>query len=77
MRKRIVWSIIGLGIVGTGITAYAVVGSEHGARTDCPGTLTCPLTGEQVCQDRCPLGAPKEERARAVPCCAGSRTPKW
>lgn len=24
-------------------------------RDDCPGTITCPLTGEDVCKDRCPL----------------------
>ena len=24
-------------------------------RDDCPGTITCPLTGEEVCKDRCPL----------------------
>ena len=26
-------------------------------RPDCPGKIECPLTGELVCKDRCPLGA--------------------
>jgi hypothetical protein len=25
-------------------------------RPDCPGKIICPLTGEPVCKDRCPLG---------------------
>lgn len=26
-----------------------------GRRSDCPGIVACQLTGEKVCQDRCPL----------------------
>ena len=26
-------------------------------RSDCPGKVVCPLTGEEVCKDRCPLAA--------------------
>lgn len=26
-------------------------------RADCPGQITCPLTGQLVCRDYCPVGA--------------------
>ena len=32
-------------------------GEKNGERQDCPGKVTCPLTGEEVCKDRCPLAA--------------------
>jgi hypothetical protein len=47
------------------IPAVALLGfSAHGAlqpvatnpdRPDCPGQITCPLTGQLVCRDQCPL----------------------
>lgn len=77
MRKRIAWSIVALGNVGTGLGAYALAGSGHVGRPDCPGTVVCPLTGEAVCRDRCPLNAEQREKATRAPCCAGSRSPKW
>lgn len=39
MRKRIVWSVVPLGIVGTGLGAYALAGSGQVGRPDCPGTV--------------------------------------
>ncbi len=33
----------------------ATVGATVAVRTDCPGTVVCPLTGEIVCVDRCPV----------------------
>lgn len=74
MRKRIVWSVVVLGLVGTGL---AVAGSGPLGRPDCPGTVVCPLTGETVCRDRCPLNAEARETPTSAPCCAASRTPKW
>jgi hypothetical protein len=53
-------------------------------RIDCPGEVVCPLTGEEVCKDRCPLTTAKqtdpvepadsaargsEEEAGLPPCC--------
>lgn len=29
--------------------------SRAGERGDCPGKVVCPLTGEEVCKDQCPL----------------------
>ncbi len=53
MRKRILHVVIVLAI-GAGVTAYAATARSE--RTDCPGKIVCPLTGELVCTDRCPLG---------------------
>ncbi len=49
MMKRIVPVMVLLAL-GAGITALATSG-----RPDCPGKIVCPLTGEPVCKDRCPL----------------------
>lgn len=47
-------------------------------RADCPGKIVCPITGELVCIDRCPVGAgAKSDVALAVAqpgsCCAAAR----
>lgn len=34
-------------------------------RSDCPGKVVCPLTGEEVCKDRCPLAAKQTGATRA------------
>jgi hypothetical protein len=56
-----------------GCASTALVASAE--RPDCPGKIVCPLTGELVCADRCPLGAGERgEVALAVAparsCCA-------
>ena len=33
----------------------ATVRSSVNARTDCPGKMICPMTGELICVDQCPL----------------------
>lgn len=47
-------AITAIALIGTGAT-IGWAGS-HGAvaRNDCPGVITCPMTGEPVCVDRCP-----------------------
>jgi len=42
-------------IVAAGLGAFAVA-SQGTQRADCPGEIVCPLTGEFVCRDGCPLG---------------------
>lgn len=76
MRKRIVWSAVALSVVGTGIVAYALAGNANGGRPDCPGTIVCPLTGETVCRDRCPLNAEQPGKAARASCCASGGSPK-
>lgn len=77
MKRRSVWSAVVLGVVGTCVGAYALAGGGQAGRLDCPGTVVCPLTGEAVCRDRCPLGVDQSKTAAGAPSCAGSRTPKW
>jgi len=44
-------SIAALTAVSFGALGLA---SPTPARTDCPGKIVCPLTGEIVCRDQCP-----------------------
>ena len=56
-RKRVIWK--GLGITGilllVGVTVAASGFNSPTERADCPGKVTCPITGEEVCKDKCPL----------------------
>lgn len=45
-----------VGLLGVG-TGWMAVGASNSTRPDCPGKIVCPLTGEQVCKDRCPVTA--------------------
>lgn len=42
----------------TGAVALGGLGlaAASSGRPDCPGQIVCPLTGQLVCKDRCPLG---------------------
>jgi hypothetical protein len=72
MLKRIVAPVILLALVG-GVAAYAVF-TQPTIRPDCPGKIVCPLTGELVCKDRCPLGeADTTDDSTALPCCQRSK----
>jgi len=58
MKKNVIVKK-GLGIVGlllmVGVSMAAYGFSQSGERADCPGKVVCPLTGEEVCKDQCPL----------------------
>lgn len=44
--------LVALAVVGIGVgsvTAYT-----HATRSDCPGKIACPLTGQVICKDKCP-----------------------
>ena len=43
--------------IGGGWAAYQARGPAAVDRPDCPGQIRCPLSGELVCRDRCPLEA--------------------
>ena len=53
MLKRVL-PIALLFAIGAGVTAFATA-SARSERSDCPGRIVCPLTGELVCKDRCPV----------------------
>jgi hypothetical protein len=51
--KRIALILVGLGVLALGTTyALSIRGAE---RQDCPGKIICPITGELICSDQCPL----------------------
>ncbi len=48
-------------MIPVGVSAVAYNNSDDAVRSDCPGKIECPLTGELVCKDRCPLAAAKDK----------------
>ncbi len=55
MMTKLLWSVALL--IPVGISA-AAVGYSHDTtetKNTCPGKVECPLTGEDVCKDKCPL----------------------
>jgi len=59
--------VIGLLGAGTGLMA---TGAAEPTRLDCPGKITCPLTGDEVCADRCLAdSADATRQATLPPCC--------
>ena len=40
---------------------YATSMSSSADRADCPGKIICPLSGELVCEDQCPVGSDAQE----------------
>lgn len=52
-RNIVIWTALGLaGAVAAGATTMHQARAE---RADCPGKIVCPVTGELVCRDKCPL----------------------
>lgn len=56
-------------VVASGVSAAANLDSSSTDRIDCPGKIVCPLTGDLVCSDRCPLDAEQIQQRPAVPSC--------
>lgn len=53
--KRMAFTLALLAVVtGGSVLAFGITRPSAG-RLDCPGTVACPITGEEVCKDRCPL----------------------
>jgi hypothetical protein len=55
MLKIALWTAVAA-LVG-GSSAYQLASSGP-RRADCPGRIICPITGDEVCRDRCPLVDP-------------------
>lgn len=53
MRNKVLLSLAVAVVVG-GVVAYSFA-SATTQRADCPGKVICPITGEEVCKDQCPL----------------------
>ncbi len=79
MTRR-TWTIT---IVALAVLSLASLGSltlarADAERADCPGKIVCPLTGELICRDLCPLEAKESEapKADAKPaCCSAKQRP--
>ncbi len=59
MKRKILWPAGWLLLFGVTFAAYGVSAYNWSANnsdeTVCPGRITCPITGEKVCRDNCPL----------------------
>ncbi|MBI4603497.1 MAG: hypothetical protein HY721_16215 [Planctomycetes bacterium] len=74
MKKTAPWIVALSVLLGSGI-ALSGLGFAGGERPDCPGKIICPITGEEVCADRCPLGpeaAKSAAKTAAGSCCERS-----
>lgn len=77
-RRKMLVSALGLvGGVATVLGAVAFA-KPTVQRADCPGKIVCPLTGELVCKDRCPLGAQKADATEDnfIPACCRAKSEK-
>ncbi len=54
MFRVLIWSAV-TGLLMAGTTGAASLVDSQLSRPDCPGKIVCPLTGEEVCKDLCPL----------------------
>ncbi|MGE0229717.1 MAG: hypothetical protein AB7U23_14530 [Dehalococcoidia bacterium] len=72
MRKTLI-ALAVLALIGGGVAIAASGGDDATVRdpnrADCPGMIECPLTGELICADECPLGKGNEAEGDVPPCC--------
>jgi hypothetical protein len=68
MGRRALW-ILTLALVLAGGMVASGVMSGGEVRADCPGKIRCPVTGEWVRRDRCPLPADREKGSSEPACC--------
>lgn len=63
-------------IAASSLGAFGLASQKSGGtqRADCPGKIVCPLTGDLVCKDRCPLGEQTAAQQSAeLPACCRAR----
>lgn len=65
--KNGLWGLGLLLMLGVSVAAYGVSRSDESAEDS--ATVECPLTGEEVCKDQCPLEAGNQA------CCSGKGEP--
>ncbi len=65
-RKGTLVGLCALVLAAVSAFGLAAVSTE---RADCPGKVVCPLTGELVCKDKCPLGESASTEEVTVPAC--------
>ncbi len=52
-RNIVIWTTLGL--IAAMAAGTTTMHRPRAERTDCPGKIICPATGELVCRDKCPL----------------------
>lgn len=59
INKKILATIVILFVatIGLSTSGLGAVKASSAERVDCPGLITCPLTNQPVCLDRCPVDA--------------------
>ena len=50
--KTALWTLLAVLVLAGGLFAYELA---RGSRPDCPGKIICPISGEVICKDQCPL----------------------
>lgn len=58
LRRAHILPIVAVAVLATATVGSLKLAQAQADRPDCPGKIVCPLTGEQVCRDRCPTVDP-------------------
>ena len=72
MKKLILGGVVAGLLLAGGVFAYHV----SKTRANCPGKIVCPLTGQVICADECPVAADETATAAEVPDCCKAKTAK-
>ncbi len=54
MKRTAMWTAAAVLALTGGLFAYQLAFAS-GGRAECPGKIICPITGEEICKDQCPL----------------------
>jgi hypothetical protein len=74
MKRSFLMATAITGVAAASAVAAYMASTPRAERDDCPGKIVCPITGELICADQCPL---EVGRTVALPvaetpsCCAG------
>jgi len=55
MKKVALWPVMAVMVLTGGLFAYRLAFASADSRPDCPGKIVCPITGQEICKDECPL----------------------
>ena len=71
-KKKVLVVVMVMAMASVALAASGLVlgNMTTAERADCPGKITCPLTGDPVCLDRCPVGAKQiKVESKQASCC--------
>ncbi len=57
-RTTRTWAFAIVSLVGFAAVTGIVLAQTRAERSDCPGKIVCPQTGELICRDKCPTADP-------------------